>query len=113
MTNRLNRVAEVIGDAAGTLEAAAVSGGSKARESLDDATAAIAKSDIADRIDKRTGRARKAIAKRIVRAKKVAKKRATTASNKATGAKKVAKKRATTASNKATGAKKGSSTPRR
>ena len=88
MTNRLNRVAEVVGDAAGTLEAAAAAGGSKAREGLDDAAATIAKSDIADRIDKRTGAARKAIAKRVAGAKKVAKKRATTASKKATGAKK-------------------------
>ena len=73
MASKLNRAAELVGDAVGTVEAATAGA--------------------ADRIEKRTKPIRKTIAAKATSAKKVAKKRAAPVKRKATSAKKRATSR--------------------
>ena len=94
MASKLNRIAGLVGEAVGSVEAATAGAGSKAQRRFGDAASAIGSSSAADRIDKRTKPIRKAIAKKAASAKKVAKKKAAPAKRKAASAKKVAKKAA-------------------
>jgi hypothetical protein len=106
MANKLEKAAEIVGDAVGTIETAAAAAGSRVSQGLSEGGAAIAASETGQRLKKRSRPARKAAAKKAIRIKKTATKRAGVAKRKATGAKKTATKRAGVAKRKATGAKK-------
>jgi hypothetical protein len=104
--NRIDRAAELVGDAAGSLEVAGEKLVRRTRQGLREAASAVSRSDSASALEDRLSPARKKVAKATKKAKKAAKKRTAAASRKAAGAKKAAKKRTTTASRKAAGAKK-------
>jgi hypothetical protein len=110
MAKRLTRVAEAVGNTAGSIEATTASAGTKVQNGLSGAADKIGSSRTADRIEKRTRPARKALAKKVAGAKQVAKRRAATATKQAGGAKKAATKKAggakKVATKKAGGAKK-------
>jgi hypothetical protein len=106
MPSKLDHAAEVVGDAVGTVGAATAAAGKRVQQGLSEAAAAIGSSDTADRIERRLVPTRKAIANKVTRAKKTAKKRAASVTRKAGGAKKTAKKRAASVTRKAGGAKK-------
>jgi hypothetical protein len=94
MPSKVDRAAEFVGDAVGTIETAAATAGSRVEQGLSEAATVIAGSKAADRIETKTRPIRKAAAKRASKIQKAAKKRASTATRKASGAKKSAKKRA-------------------
>jgi hypothetical protein len=102
MPDKLNKAAEVLGDAVGTIETAAAAAGSRIRQGLGEGGNAVADSKTGQRLKKRSRPARKAAGKKAKSIKKTAKKRAGVAKRKATGAKKTAKKRAGVAKRKAT-----------
>ena len=94
MPSKLDRAAELVGDAVGSVGAATAAAGKRVQQGLSEAGTAIGSSATADRIEKRLRPTRKALAKKTSRVKKTAKKRAASVTRKAGGAKKTAKKRA-------------------
>jgi len=87
MPENLDKAAEVVGDAVGTIETAAVVAGSKVRQGLSEAAATIGNSKTADLVEKRARPIRKAAAKKAKSIKKTIKKQAAVAKRKATIAK--------------------------
>jgi hypothetical protein len=105
-TRSLDRAAELVGDVVGTVGGASEIIGSRARQGLDEAASAVSQSDVVESLEESLDPARKAIKRKVRKAKKVVKRQRAIASATATGAKKTAKKRASTVRRKATGAKK-------
>jgi hypothetical protein len=110
MPTKLDKAAEVVGEAVGTLETAAAAAGSRVKQGLSEAATAISGSKSADRVEKSTRPLRKSAAKKAKSIKRATKKEAAVVKRKAAGAKKTAKKRATgarkTAAKRATVTKK-------
>jgi hypothetical protein len=95
MPGKIDKAAEVVGDAVDTVEAAAAVAGSRVRQGLSEAATAIGSSKAVGRVEKQARPLKKAAAKKAKSIKKTIKKQATVAKRKATTAKKTAKKRAT------------------
>ena len=94
MPNRLDKAAEVVGDAVGTLETASTAAGSRLKQGLNEAVTAIESSKSAKRVQKKARPLVKKAARKAKSLKKTAKKRATAVRRKSTGAQKTAKRRA-------------------
>ena len=98
MPSRLDKAAELVGEAIGTVEAASTVAGARARQGLSEARAVIEASESARRIEKRAGPIARKTAKKVKSIKKTTKRKATNskkkaAKRKAAGAKTTAKKR--------------------
>jgi hypothetical protein len=110
MPDKLDKAAEVVGDAVGTIETAAVAAGSRVRQGVSEAATVIGASKTADRVEKQARPIRKAAAKKAKSIKKTIKKQAAVAKRRVTVAKKAGKKQITgakkTAKKRATGAEK-------
>ena len=91
MADRLDRAAEVIGDALGKLEVTTAAVAGKAEDGLNEASHVIATSETAGKIQERLAPARKALKKHAAKARKAVKRGATTASKKAARTKKAAR----------------------
>ena len=117
MPSRLDKAAELVGDAIGTVETASKVAGKRTQQGLREAKAVIEASESANRIEKRARPIAKKTAKKVESIKRTAKRKA--AISKSAGKKQVAnvrrsakersataKKRTTAATRKATGAKK-------
>ena len=97
MPAKIDKAAEVVGDAVGTVEAAAAAAGTKVRQGLSEAATTIGSSKTAGRIEKQARPIKKAAVKKAKAIKRTIKKQATVVKRKATGAEKTAKKKATVA----------------
>src|ERR1700684_1455759 len=95
MAHKLDKAAEVVGDAVGTIETAALTAGSRVRQGVSEAATVIGASKTADRVETRARPIRKAAAKKAKSIKKTIKKQAAVAKRRVTVAKKVGKKRIT------------------
>ena len=106
MPDKLDKAAEVVGDAVGTIETAAAAAGSRVRQGVSEAATVIGASKTAGRVEKQARPIRKAAAKKAKSIKKTIKKQAAVAKRRVTVAKKAGKKQVT-------GAKKAEEAARR
>ncbi len=79
MPGKIDKAAEVVGDAVGTVEAAAAVAGSRVRQGLSEAATAIGSSKAAGRVEKQAHPIKKAAAKKAKSIKKTIKRQATVA----------------------------------
>src|ERR1700733_885098 len=106
MPSKLDHAAEVLGDAVGAVEVATATAGKRVKQGLSEAAATIGSSRTAERVEQRLDPTRKAVAKKVARAKKASKKRVASVKRKAVSTKKTAKAGTARAKRKAVSAKK-------